>query len=132
VIAAGDFNTRPREPLYGELTALWSDLTRELRDSCNCGTTIQPQHPSEWIDYVLARQTPAWSARCERAVRIENAAKDDPYSDHHGLDLTLRLEPAVSLRDLGSAAALAAIHGPSTRRHWLAAWTALALQRVLR
>lgn len=92
IISAGDFNTRHNEPLYSELERRWNDLTLHLRFSCRGGTTVTADDASEWIDYVLTRRSPRWSAQAESADRILSRAPDLPYSDHHGLDVTLRLE----------------------------------------
>lgn len=131
VIAAGDFNTRPAEPLFDQLTSQWLELTRTLRERCDCGTTVPTGEPAEWIDYVFARAQPNWRVRCDRAERIENTTTDVPYSDHHGLDVTLNIEPGLSTSTVTAAAAISVLHGPSTRRDWLLGWLALGLQRLL-
>jgi endonuclease/exonuclease/phosphatase family metal-dependent hydrolase len=128
VLIAGDFNTRPDEPLYTQMTRPWIDLTEELRAQCGCGTTVPDGHNSEWIDYVLTRRSPAWRARVEHIERIVSEGLDTPYSDHQALDVSVVLEPLTT--DIAAALAIKALHGPSTRRAWLAALSYLALGRA--
>jgi endonuclease/exonuclease/phosphatase family metal-dependent hydrolase len=86
VIGAGDLNTGPDEWLYGDLLApTWHDLTAPVR-AANAGARTQFDCGAEplWIDYVLARRSPRWTVDATVEV-IENRARDDPFSDHHGL-----------------------------------------------
>jgi endonuclease/exonuclease/phosphatase family metal-dependent hydrolase len=126
VVSAGDFNTRPREELYGRLASTWIDLTEGLRQRCGCGTTVSNTGAEEWIDYVFSRRSPAWTVQTERAERLVCTSVDDP-SDHHGLDVTFSLT-ALPVAKTASALALAALHGPSTRRQWLLGCLTLLLQ----
>ncbi len=122
VIAAGDLNTRPHEDLYRELGRFWIDLSQPRRTVCACGTIFsETGGEGDWVDYVLARRSPAWRFAAPDLRRVTNRAPDDPYSDHHGLAATVELR-ARSLASLPLAAlALRGLRGPSTRRAWLAA-----------
>jgi endonuclease/exonuclease/phosphatase family metal-dependent hydrolase len=88
LIAAGDLNTRPDEPGFEEISAAWQDLTRGVRDECDCGTVAGAKEEG-WIDYILAR-TIDGTALDARVELIVNRAPDDPYSDHDGLQAALR------------------------------------------
>ncbi len=132
ILAGGDFNTRPQEALYSELSRTWTDLTVGLRHQCKCGTAVPGDDPPEWIDYLFLRRSSSWTAHIARAGRIENSGKDDPYSDHDGLDIAVRIDPAPDLKTALDAAAALAIGGPSSRRQWLGGCALLALGRVLR
>jgi endonuclease/exonuclease/phosphatase family metal-dependent hydrolase len=86
VLAAGDFNTGPEEPLYDELLARhWHDLTIDARTEGHPAATQFECGPEPlWIDYVLARRNADWSATASLEL-IRNVARDEPFSDHHGL-----------------------------------------------
>jgi endonuclease/exonuclease/phosphatase family metal-dependent hydrolase len=120
VLAAGDLNTRPDEPLFAATLERFEDLTAPLRRACGgCGTV---PGRSDWIDYVLWRRSPAWQARAESEL-IRSARADVPFSDHHGLDARITLWPA---RRSDAPPAARALAGPATRRAWL-----MALGRAL-
>jgi endonuclease/exonuclease/phosphatase family metal-dependent hydrolase len=90
-IVAGDFNTDAREPLYSHVTALAADLTAEARELSNSGTTANPRDGRpEWIDYIIAANSQAWTISAHLEL-IANDSADVPYSDHSGLFCTLRL-----------------------------------------
>jgi endonuclease/exonuclease/phosphatase family metal-dependent hydrolase len=92
VLVAGDFNVREDEAAtYASLTAELDDLTAGYRHACGGCGTFDSRDGSEtwWIDYVLARR--GGSARLVRVDRIRNRARDDPYSDHHGVWVELAL-----------------------------------------
>lgn len=92
VLAAGDLNTRPEDPEYRFIRTAWVDLTAALRARDGAGTCLEGDgSDAGWLDYVLARPHAAWQVTTERAERIVNTGPDVPYSDHHGLDVTLRL-----------------------------------------
>lgn len=131
IVIAGDFNTRPSEELYTRLTDTWIDLTEGLRQRCTCGTTVADDKPEEWIDYVFVRRIPGWRVHAERTERLECTTVDAP-SDHHGLDVTVSWTPSGSLAKAATVLALAAVHGPSTRRQWLFGCAALMLTRLRR
>lgn len=86
LLAAGDLNTGPAERLYAEHVApAWIDLTRETRAARPCAVTqFECGAEPQWIDYVLARRNPLWAV-ASTVDLIENRARDDPFSDHHGL-----------------------------------------------
>ena len=92
-IVAGDFNTDAGESLYSLVGALGTDLTAETRELSNVGTTANPRdgHP-EWIDYIVAANSHAWSVSATLEL-IANQSADVPYSDHSGLFCTIRLTP---------------------------------------
>jgi endonuclease/exonuclease/phosphatase family metal-dependent hydrolase len=90
-IVAGDLNTDSHEPLYSLVAALGTDLTAEARELCNRGTTADPlDGRPEWIDYIVAANSHAWTVSANLEV-IANQRADVPYSDHSGLFCTLRL-----------------------------------------
>jgi endonuclease/exonuclease/phosphatase family metal-dependent hydrolase len=90
-IVAGDFNTDSRESLYSIVAALGADLTAETRAQSNQGTTAASdrEHP-EWIDYVVASNSQAWTVSANLEL-IANERADVPYSDHSGLFCTIKL-----------------------------------------
>ncbi len=89
-IVAGDFNTDPHEPLYSHIAALGTDLTAEARKIYNRGTTAnQRNQRAEWIDYIVAANSRAWTASADLKL-IANQRADVPYSDHSGLFCTIR------------------------------------------
>jgi len=90
-IVAGDLNTNSRESLYSHVAALGTDLTAEGRELCNCGTTTDPfDGRPEWIDYIVAANSHAWTASANLEV-IANQRADFPYSDHSGLFCTVTM-----------------------------------------
>ncbi|MCK6556613.1 endonuclease/exonuclease/phosphatase family protein [Candidatus Binatia bacterium] len=92
VVVAGDLNTRPGDREYRHIRAAWVDLTAELRARDGCGTCLEGDgSDAGWLDYVLTRRHPAWQVTAPAAERIVNEGPDAPYSDHHGLAVTLRL-----------------------------------------
>lgn len=112
-LVGGDLNTRPQENLWGELRNETLDLTRRYRERCDCGTSVGG---GSWIDYVLARRDPAWSIEAIRVDRILSRRRDDPYSDHQGLDLEIELRRT---RNPHATGALERLYTPATRRAWL-------------
>lgn len=86
MILAGDLNTTPDEAAFSELPG-WDDLTREERRRCGCGTTVGSE-PPEWLDYAQALLAPGWSVAAKVEL-IRSVARDDPFSDHQGLDVSL-------------------------------------------
>ena len=91
-LVAGDFNTHPGEAaLYGELTRDLRDLTADFHRACGCGTLAGAgRGPRHWIDYVLAR--PAGAVKLgSKADLIRNTAVREPYSDHHGIWMQMRI-----------------------------------------
>ena len=78
VIAAGDLNTLPSEPLYRTLERRWIDLGRAERRACGCGTSFLPDgREGGWIDYILFRRTPEWRTQITAFDLIRNARSDD-------------------------------------------------------
>jgi endonuclease/exonuclease/phosphatase family metal-dependent hydrolase len=92
LIVAGDFNVREGEAsLYGPLAAELDDLTADYRRSCGgCGTFVGREGlETWWIDYVMVgRRIPVKATRVDR---VRNRARDDPFSDHHGVWVELEL-----------------------------------------
>ena len=132
VLAAGDLNTLPQEAaLYARLTSVWHDLTAEVRQQCSCGTNVPAATggTEKWIDYVLARRNVSWTFSAHARL-IRNAATDDPFSDHQGLDASIEMGNTAS-GSLGTRALAALVlRGPSSRRAWLAAGAALLLDAL--
>lgn len=92
VLAAGDLNTRPDEPGYRHLVAAWTDLTVAARERDRAGTCLNDDGTDAgWLDYVLAHARATWRVTAPTVMRIVNERPDYPYSDHHGLAVTLRL-----------------------------------------
>jgi endonuclease/exonuclease/phosphatase family metal-dependent hydrolase len=92
-LVAGDFNTDCRESLYSRVEALGTDLTAEARMRGNPGTTANPRDGRpEWIDYIVAVNSHAWTVSAHLAL-IANQGADVPYSDHSGLFCTVRIAP---------------------------------------
>jgi len=91
-LVAGDFNTSPVESaLYGELTRALNDLTAEYHRACNCGTlTGVRRRTRHWFDYVLARTAGAVKLEAKTDL-IRNTGLLEPYSDHHGVWVEMRL-----------------------------------------
>jgi endonuclease/exonuclease/phosphatase family metal-dependent hydrolase len=90
-IAAGDFNTDSRESLYSRVAALGTDLTIASRAAGIHGTTAASnQERPEWIDYIVAANSPGWKVSANLEL-IENQRADFPYSDHSGLLCELKL-----------------------------------------
>ena len=120
IIAAGDLNTRIDTLRYAELRERWVDLTAEFRERCECGTSVRADgKPGAWIDYVLAYDLPRFRVRADVHL-LENRARDDPYSDHNGFFVKLRIERAPSAAWLlGAALALGGGRQPLARRDLL-------------
>lgn len=122
VILAGDLNTRPDEDaVLDGLLRDWVDLGRAFRERCGCGTQLHGDgRAGDWIDYVLARPSLRGQARGTDFELLRNRALDDPYSDHHGLFVTVELQQAPRRRTplLGLL-----VDSPSalSRRQWLIA-----------
>src|SRR5262245_6663903 len=92
LIAVGDLNTAPEENLDPQFDAFWIDITQEHRRRCAGGTHYgHDGREADWIDYVLVRRQREWSVDFAELHRLENAAVDYPYSDHHGLLATVGL-----------------------------------------
>jgi endonuclease/exonuclease/phosphatase family metal-dependent hydrolase len=90
-IVAGDLNTDSREPLYSLVAGLGADLTAEAREQDNRGTTTDPlDGRPEWIDYIVAANSHAWTVLANLEL-IANQRADVPYSDHSGLFCSLSL-----------------------------------------
>jgi endonuclease/exonuclease/phosphatase family metal-dependent hydrolase len=96
LLVAGDFNVREDEEAhYAALAAGLADLTQEYRRGCACGTFVDRAGAETWwIDYVFARRADG-APVAARVERIRNRGRDDPYSDHHGLSVELRVEPPL-------------------------------------
>jgi endonuclease/exonuclease/phosphatase family metal-dependent hydrolase len=92
VLVAGDLNVREEEAgLYNMLTAELADLTAGYRAACAaCGTFITREGTDWWIDHLFVRKDAALAPGA-RVERIRNSARDEPYSDHHGLWAELRV-----------------------------------------
>lgn len=91
IIAAGDLNARAGTPPYRELRERWIDLTAEFRARCGCGTSVRDDgQPGAWIDYVLAYDLPRFRVEADLNL-LANQKRDDPYSDHNGLFVKLRI-----------------------------------------
>ncbi|MCH2171441.1 endonuclease/exonuclease/phosphatase family protein [Myxococcota bacterium] len=132
LLAAGDLNTEPGDSLYAGLTSVWSDPTASFRRRCGCGTVPLEPHEvgvqkSPWIDYVLVRESPRWKVQIHNITLLESRAPDDPYSDHHGIELALTLEPRESAVLLLGMVGCRGLREPSTRRDWLSSAGCLAL-----
>jgi len=125
VLVAGDLNIGASEPLYPEIERHFVDLSAAYRERCGCGTSVGS---GAWIDYVLVRRDPAWSAS-STVERIVSTRSDYPYSDHQGLDVAVELTRGAGAGLEPSERASQALWGPSTRRAWLRA--ALATARRL-
>jgi endonuclease/exonuclease/phosphatase family metal-dependent hydrolase len=95
VLAAGDFNTGPAEPVFDEvLRPHWHDLTESRRARPDAATHMDCGAEPPWIDYVLARRSDSWAVSADLDL-IENTAPDEPWSDHHGLRATVCLVRAA-------------------------------------
>jgi endonuclease/exonuclease/phosphatase family metal-dependent hydrolase len=93
VLIAGDLNVRAEEAgLYNMLAAELDDLTASYRATCAaCGTFITREGTDDWwIDHLFVRKDAALAPGA-RIERIRNSARDEPYSDHHGLWAELRV-----------------------------------------
>lgn len=89
VLIAGDFNTDAKElDIYKLITAIGTDLTKQLRDGCQCGTSLD--RPTQWIDYILAAYKGSWRPNAQIEL-IKNTETDVPFSDHQGLFVSLVL-----------------------------------------
>lgn len=92
VIAAGDLNTAPGEPLFGEIVPFWKDLADPHREAMGSSTHLADDGgPGGWIDHVVAHEPPGWTVELHGLSLIESSAPDHPYSDHHALHARLRL-----------------------------------------
>jgi len=90
-IVAGDFNTDSREALYSLVAGLGTDLTTRYRERAGCGTTASSTElDPEWIDYIVAARSQAWSVSADLEL-IANQRADVPYSDHSGLFCIVRM-----------------------------------------
>jgi endonuclease/exonuclease/phosphatase family metal-dependent hydrolase len=126
IVLAGDFNTRPDDPLYSKIGQQWIDLTAGYRKRCErvareaCGTSFSGQLPSEWIDYVLLRQMDGLTAAAVVEL-IRNKREDDPFSDHEGLqaDISITRSPAAASGLLGRLVHQVGDPRPLTRRNSL-------------
>jgi endonuclease/exonuclease/phosphatase family metal-dependent hydrolase len=92
LLVAGDFNVREEENAhYRTLTGTLEDVTADYRRACGCGTFVDRSgSESWWIDYVFARRADG-GAVAAHFERIRNRGRDDPFSDHHGLNVALQL-----------------------------------------
>jgi len=115
LLAGGDWNTTPGETLYPTLTRFLDDLTTAYREGCACGTFVAEE--SEWLDYLFARPSRDWQVQVEAVRRLESEAPDQPFSDHHGIEARLRLEPRLASAALLPLCAVT-LRGPATRRAW--------------
>ena len=130
VVALGDLNTQP-DPAdgYGEITDFWRDLTLDTGRRPAAATT---RGRNRWVDYVLGRGVvdAAFSAR---AVELLSERWRKSISDHRGLYARLELRLARAGDQVAIAPiALFALAGPSTRRAWLTATLALAVDGLAR
>lgn len=123
-LVAGDLNTTPDEPAFAELAGL-DELTRTLRERCDCGTSVDGEPGARWLDYLLARPAPGFRIAAEVSL-LRSLAPDQPYSDHHGLDAIVRVTRPRAEAALAWLAA-APLAAPTTRRELLARLAALAL-----
>jgi endonuclease/exonuclease/phosphatase family metal-dependent hydrolase len=104
-ILAGDLNTTPTDPLYSELQQQWIDLTAGYRQRCeldksdSCGTYFASNVPNEWIDYVLVRRAVGGTVTANVQL-IHNKKKDDPFSDHEGLQADISITMPLSAGNL--------------------------------
>jgi len=124
LLLAGDLNTTPDEPAFEQLHG-FLDLGARLRESCGCGTSVEPDAAPRWIDHLLARVPDGWRIEAEVSL-LRSQRKDVPYSDHQGLDAALRLTPPTGRAAL-ALLATAKLAGPTTRREFLASAALLAL-----
>jgi endonuclease/exonuclease/phosphatase family metal-dependent hydrolase len=129
VLVGGDLNMKP--PELGDSLAYWGtdwqDLAEGWRKSCDCGTEAGGLDSARrWKDYVLAQRSDAWRFRARSIARIESLLPDEPYSDHHGLDLTIELERVNRSALTSSMLLVGYLSVPRTRREWLASVTWLA------
>jgi endonuclease/exonuclease/phosphatase family metal-dependent hydrolase len=120
VIAGGDYNTQPSEPIKPGLP-LWDDLTANVQPG-------QTTHDKYWIDYVFARRR-ANNPITATIAPLDSAALN--LSDHKPLFATIDV-PAAAAR---SAAALVSVGAaiasrPHDRRQFLFA-AALAAAGLL-
>ncbi len=120
IIAAGDLNTRASRSGYQELRKRWIDLTADFRASCDCGTSVRDDgQPGAWIDYVLAYDLPRFRVEADLNL-LTNHKRDDPYSDHNGLFVVLRIGGAhTAAWLLGAALALGGAEARLARRELL-------------
>ena len=115
-------HTRPDEDaVLDGLLRDWVDLSGAIRERGGCGTQLHSDgRAGDWIDYVLARPSLRGQARGTDFELLRNRALDDPYSDHHGLFVTVELQQAPRRRAplLGLL-----VDSPSalSRRQWLLA-----------
>lgn len=101
VVVCGDFNVHPAETeLYHRILRNGiRDLTADLRLRRTGGTAyIESSQQTLWLDYVLGRGRDGEHLVAD-AQLVENHAPDDPYSDHHGIDVSVsfwRPDPPVA------------------------------------
>lgn len=124
LLLAGDLNTTPDEPAFEQLRG-FVDLGARLRESCACGTSVEPDAAPRWIDHLLARVPDGWRIEAELSL-LRSQRKDVPYSDHQGLDAVLKITPPAGRAALAALAAVR-LAGPTTRREFLASAALLAL-----
>jgi len=125
LLAGGDWNTTPGESLYPKLADFLTDLTAAYRTRCGCGTFVAEREGGAWLDYLFARPSRRWQVEVEGVERLESQAPDQPFSDHHGVEARLRVQPLLNIGALLPICA-ATLKGPATRRAWaLAAFVGL-------
>ena len=101
MLLAGDFNTTPSDVLYAVLLERWTDLTADFRQVCEtegrtgCGTCFDGKTSQKWIDYVFVRRPGPRSVTAEVEL-IRNKRRDDPYSDHEGVQVNISSESRPS------------------------------------
>jgi endonuclease/exonuclease/phosphatase family metal-dependent hydrolase len=102
MLLAGDFNTTPSDVLYAALLERWTDLTAGFRQVCEaegrtrCGTSFAGKKtPEKWIDYVFVRR-PCLCSVTAKVELIRNKQRDDPYSDHEGIQVDISSESRPS------------------------------------
>ncbi len=125
-LVAGDLNTTPDEAAFAELAGL-QELSAALRESCACGTSVEMPPSKQWLDYLFAKTSAGWRITADVSL-IRSLAPDVPYSDHHGLDASVRVARPKSEAALAWLAAVR-LAAPTTRRELLANAALLLLGR---